>query len=93
MLSHHPAKYGRGRHCGSGDMFLVTESKASPGSHLNHPLLFISKTHADTPNKIFASPFRSTVDKKKVKKRTTIVNLFCVTRKRNKEINSLYWNE
>ena len=70
MVSHHPAKYGRGRHCGSGDIFLVTESKASPGSDLNHPILFISKTHA--------------VDKKKVKKRTTIANLFCVTRKRNK---------
>ena len=84
MVSHHPAKYGRGRHCGSGDMFLVTESKASPGSHLNHPLLFISKTYANTRNKIFASLFRNTVDKKKVKKKPAIANLFCVTRKRNK---------
>ena len=84
MVSHHPAKYGRGRHCGSGDMFLVTESKASTGSHLNPPILFISKIHANTPNNIFGSLFRNTVDKKKVKKRTTIANLFCVTRKRNK---------
>ena len=76
MVSHHPAKHGCGRHCRSGDMFLVTESKASPGSHLNHPLLFTSKTHANTRNKIFASLFRNTVDKKKVKKRTAIANFF-----------------
>ena len=84
MVSYHPAKYGRGGHCGSGDMFLVTESKASPDSRLNHPLLFISKTHVNTRNTIFTSLFRSTVDKRKVKKRTTVANLFCVTRKRNK---------
>ena len=52
MVSHHPAKFGDHRHCGSGDiMFLVAEEENSRCSHFNPPLLFnplllfISKGH------------------------------------------------
>ena len=40
-----------------------------------------------------ASSSRNNVDKKEMKKRTASANLFCVTRKRNKQINSFYWDE
>ena len=46
MVSHHPAKFGDHRHCGSGDiMFLVAEEENSRCSHFNPPLLFISIGH------------------------------------------------
>ena len=46
MVSHHPAKFGGHRHCGSGDtMFLVVEGQDSTCPRLNPPLLFISKAH------------------------------------------------
>ena len=46
MVSHHPAKFGGHRHCGSGDMiFLVAEEENSKCSCFNLPLLFISKGH------------------------------------------------
>ena len=52
MVSHHPAKFGDHRHCGSGDiMFLVAEeqnsrcSRFNPPLLFNLPLLFISKGH------------------------------------------------
>ena len=51
MVSHHPAKFGDHRHCGSGDMFLVAEEENSRCSRFNlpllfnPPLLFISKGH------------------------------------------------
>ena len=46
MVSHHPAKFGGHRDCGSGDMmFLVLERKHSACPHFNLPLLFISKGH------------------------------------------------
>ena len=46
MVSHHSAKYGGERHCGSGDIILsVAERKDSTGSKLNIPLLLISKAH------------------------------------------------
>ena len=45
MVSHHPAKFGGHRHCGSEDIFLVIEGQDSRRSCLNPPLLFISKRH------------------------------------------------
>ena len=46
MVSHHPAKSGGHRHCGSGDiMFLGVQEQDSSYSRLNLPLLFISKGH------------------------------------------------
>ena len=46
MLSQHPPKHGRHRHCGSGDkIFLVVEEEDSRCSRFNLPLLFISKGH------------------------------------------------
>ena len=48
MVSHHAAKFGGHRHCGSGDMFLVVEGEDSSCSRLNPPLLFISKGHGLT---------------------------------------------
>ena len=52
MVSHHPAKFGDHRHCGSGDIiFLVAEEENSRCSLFNPPLLFnprllcISKGH------------------------------------------------
>ena len=52
MVSHHPAKFGEHRHCGSGDIiFLVAEEQNPRCSRfnapllLNPPLLFISKRH------------------------------------------------
>ena len=46
MVSHHPAKLGGHRHCGSGGiMFLVAEEQNSTCSRFNPPLLFISKGH------------------------------------------------
>ena len=52
MVSHHSAKFGDHRHCGSGDiMFLVAEeensrcSRFNPPSLFNPPLLFIFKGH------------------------------------------------
>ena len=52
MVSHHSAKFGDYRHCGSGDiMFLIAKEKNSRCSHFNPlllfnpPLLFISKGH------------------------------------------------
>ena len=44
MLSHHPAKFGGHRLCGSGDkMFLVAEKEDCRCFHFNPPLLYISK--------------------------------------------------
>ena len=41
MVSHHPAKFGSHRYCGSGDiMFLVAKEKNSRCSRFNPPLLF-----------------------------------------------------
>ena len=41
MLSHHHAKYGGVRYCGSGNiMILVAERQNSASSHLSLPLLF-----------------------------------------------------
>ena len=41
MVSHHPAKFGGHRHCGSGDiMFLFAEEENSRCSRFNPPLLF-----------------------------------------------------
>ena len=52
MVSHHPAKFGDDRNCGSGDlMFLVVQeensrcSRFNPLLLFNPPLLFISKGH------------------------------------------------
>ena len=52
MVSHHSAKFGDHRHCGSEDiMFLVAEeensrcSRFNPPLLFNAPLLFISKEH------------------------------------------------
>ena len=52
MVSHHPAKFGDHRHCGSGDItFLLAEEESSRCSRynlpllFNPPLLFISKGH------------------------------------------------
>ena len=45
MVSHHPAKFGGYRHCGSGDVFLVAEEEDSRCSRFNPPLLFISGGH------------------------------------------------
>ena len=42
MLSHHHAKFGDHRNCGSGDMFLVIEEQDSTYSCLYPALLFIS---------------------------------------------------
>ena len=44
MVSHHPAKVGSHRHCGSGDMVLVVvDGQGSTYPRLDPPLLFISK--------------------------------------------------
>ena len=41
MVSHHPAKFGGHRHCGSGDiMFSVAKEENSRCSRFNPPLLF-----------------------------------------------------
>ena len=46
MISHHPAKCGGQRHCGSEDItFLVAEKVNSRCSRFNPPLLFILKGH------------------------------------------------
>ena len=51
MASHHSAKFGKHRHCDSGDMLLLAEEENSRCSHFNLPLLFnpsllfISKGH------------------------------------------------
>ena len=46
MVSHHLAKFGGHRHCGSGDMmFLVVEEQGSTCPCFNIPLLIISKGH------------------------------------------------
>ena len=46
MVSHHTAKFGGHRHCGSGDMmFVVVEEQDSTCPRLDPPLLFISKAH------------------------------------------------
>ena len=45
MASHHPAKFGGHRHCGSGDMFLVTKEEDLRCSYFNPQLLFVSKGH------------------------------------------------
>ena len=46
MVSHHPAKFGGHRHCGSGDvMSLVVEEEDLRCSCSNPQLLFISKGH------------------------------------------------
>ena len=42
MVSHHSAKFGDHRHCGSGDiMFLIAEEQNSRCSCSNPPVLFI----------------------------------------------------
>ena len=42
MVSHHPAKFGDHKHCGSGDiMFLIVEKENSRCSRFNPPLLSI----------------------------------------------------
>ena len=39
MVSHHPAKFGGHRHCGSGDiMFLVAEEKKFPMLSLQYAI-------------------------------------------------------
>ena len=54
MESHHPAKFGDHRHCGSGDiMFLVVEEQYFKFSRLNFPLLFIPKAHGMSHTQIF----------------------------------------
>ena len=46
MVSHHPAKFGSHRYCGSGDiMFLVAKEENSSWSRFNPPSLFVSKGH------------------------------------------------
>ena len=46
MVSHHPAKFGGPRRCGSGDLiFLVVEEQDSTCFRFNPQLLFISKAH------------------------------------------------
>ena len=46
MVSHHPAKFGDHRHCGSRNiMFLVAEEENPRRSRFNPPLLFVSKEH------------------------------------------------
>ena len=46
MFSHHPAKSGGLRHCGSGDVtFAVVEGQDFIYPRLDPPLLFISKSH------------------------------------------------
>ena len=44
MVSHHPAKSGGHRHCGSADMFLLFEEQDST-CLLKPPSLFISNAH------------------------------------------------
>ena len=41
LVSHHPAKFGGDRHCGSGDIKLL----AGEEENFNPSLLFISKRH------------------------------------------------
>ena len=44
MVSHHPAKFGKHRHCGSEDIiFLLAGEQDSRCSSFNPPLLFMSK--------------------------------------------------
>ena len=45
MVNHHHAKFGDHIHCGSEDMFLVSEEENSRCSRFNQPLVFISKGH------------------------------------------------
>ena len=45
VVSHHHAKFGGYRSCGSGDMLLVVEENDSRWSHFNTSLLSISKRH------------------------------------------------
>ena len=46
MVSHHPAKFGGHRHCGSEDMmFVVVEEQDSTCPRLDPSLMFISKEH------------------------------------------------
>ena len=45
MVSHHPARFGGRRHCGSGVMFLMVEVLDFTCSSLNLPSLFIFKEH------------------------------------------------
>ena len=97
MVSHHSAKFGDHRHCGSGDiMFLAAEEENSRCSRFNPPLLFISKGHESTWQRskqqldktlkiTFASLSRKS-DKKKKRKKNKNGNCkaFCVSHKRNK---------
>ena len=47
MVRNYPTKFGKHRHCGSGDMvFVVTEGQDSSCPCLHPPLLLISKAHA-----------------------------------------------
>ena len=60
MVSHHSAKFGSNRHCGSGDMlFLVAEEENSRFSRFNLPLLFISKGHGLKAHNISYNYLRS----------------------------------
>ena len=50
MVSHHPAKFGGHRHCGSGDMmFVVVEGQESTCPRLDSPLLLISNNAHGIP--------------------------------------------
>ena len=40
MVSHHPAKIGGHRHCGSGDIVFVAKEENTRSSRFNPPLLF-----------------------------------------------------
>ena len=45
MVSHHHAKFGSHKHCGSGEIFLAVKEQESICPRFNPPLLFISKAH------------------------------------------------
>ena len=45
MVSHHLAKFGDHRHCGSGDTLLVADEENSRCSRFDPPLMFIFKGH------------------------------------------------
>ena len=45
MLNCHPGMAGVHRNCKSRDVFLVFEEEDSTGSHLNPPLLFVSRAN------------------------------------------------
>ena len=40
MVSHHPARFGDHRHCGSGEIMSLVAEEENSCTHFNPPLLF-----------------------------------------------------